>query len=133
MGAVTPNPATAVLQASDSLTIEGTVSTSAGDPPGSFSLLAYFEQASEAKWTRFGAQLCGFTKVAVGGGGASAPFALTLRVRDFEAFEPSTGDYEVMTGTYRVMLGTSADTAGKMGSFEVRVNGTYAWAWDFTQ
>ena len=65
------------------------------------------------------------------GGGAVTPFLITSRVRDFEAFEPATSDYEVMSGTYKIMLGTSADTAGQLGSAELKVNGTYTWNWDF--
>ncbi len=133
MGAVTPNPATTVFNAGDSLAISGTVATGAGDPPGSLALLAYFTQASVAKWTRFGSALCGFTKVSVPGGGGQAAFSLAVRVADFMAYEPDTGGYEVMSGVYKVSLGTSVDTAGLYGSVEVTVNGTYSWVWDFSK
>jgi hypothetical protein len=131
MGAVSPSPATTLFQASDTFTVAGTVTTGADSPPGAVSILLYFMQASTAKWTRFGPALCAFTKVVAAGGGAVTPFLITARVRDFEAFEPATSDYEVMSGTYKIMLGTSADTAGQLGSAELKVNGTYTWNWDF--
>ena len=133
MGAVTPDPSKTLFQANDTFTVSGTVTTSPGDPPGSVSVLLYFSQASVAKWTRYGALLCGFTKVVAAGNGGVTPFAITGRVRDFEAFEPTTGNFEVMTGVFKVMVGTSVDTAGQMESAELRVNGTYNWVWDFTK
>ena len=132
MGQVTPDPATTLFQASDSFSVAGTVTSAPGDQAGAVSVLLYFSQASVAKWTRFGVALCGFTKVVAAGDGASTPFVITARVRDFEAFEPSTGDFEVMSGVFKIMVGTSVDTAGSLGSVELKVNGTYTWEWDFT-
>jgi beta-glucosidase len=129
---ITPDPSTTLFQPSDSLTIQGEVSTGPGQPAGRVSILLYFSQRSASKWTRYQSQLFGFTKVSVPGNGGSAPFAITAQIRDLEAFEPDTGDFEVHTGQYEVKLGTSVD-APHAAAFDINVNGTYSWAWDFKE
>ena len=84
-------------------------------------------------------------------GGAPAPFSLIVRVRDWDAFDPDTGDFEVFSGNYTLVLATDATAAADEGAmpaetqllagraeaaiatFHVRVSGTYNWTWDFTQ
>ena len=127
---VAPNPATTTFAADDVFTVSGTVATGAGEPGGRVSILLYFAPRSATKWTRFGAQLFGFTKVACAAGGAATPWAITARVRDLEAFEPDTGDFEVTSGTFEVLVGTRVDKLQSVAT--VNVSGTYEWVWAFT-
>jgi len=128
---VSPDPSVTVFNAGDSFNVSGNVRSGRGDPSGRMSILLYFVQRNPTKWTRYGPQLFGFTKISVNGGGASTPFTITAAIRDMEAFEPATGDFEVQTGSYEVMVGTSVDTL-KTG-FYLQVNGTYTWKWDFSK
>ena len=138
--ALSPDPASTVFNADDSFTVAGVVATrAAADPASRLSLLLFFSQGSETKWTRFSHQLMAFTKVSVpGGAAAGAPFTITGKIRDLDAYEPAVGDYVVVTGSYFVTLAYSAEDV-MVGSnkfiaqWEIRVNGTYTWAWDFTQ
>jgi beta-glucosidase-like glycosyl hydrolase len=132
VGAVTisPDPTTYIFQPGDVYTISGTVSSKG--PDTRYTLLAFFSQKAPTKWARFGTALCAFTKIDVPANSASVPFTIVGRIADFDGFEPTTGDYEVFTGTYTVNLMETA--AGPThASFELLVNGTYNWSWDFAQ
>lgn len=124
------SPSSGVLAASDNFTVSGFVSSHG--PAGSISLLVYFSQNAPTKWARFGTQLMCFTKVHVPANSPGTPFTVACRVRDMEAYEPATGDYEVMTGQYTIKLGTDARSPA-LGQWTVSVQGTYEWVWDFTQ
>lgn len=91
---ITPNPATTVFSADDVFAVSGTVATRPGEPGGRVSILLYFTPRSSTKWTRFGAQLFAFTKVSCAADGVETPWTINARVRDLEAFEPDTGDFE---------------------------------------
>ena len=128
---MSPSPATTVFGVGDSLTLTGSVRVGAGERGGATSLLLYFVQRAPTKWTRYGKQLFGFTKVVVPDGGEAA-FALVARVKDLEAWEPATGDYEVQSGVYELFLG--GDVSGGMAfAATFNVSGSYTWAWDFTK
>jgi beta-glucosidase len=136
--ACAPPPATTLFQAGDSFTISGQVAAAgAADPASRLSLLLFFSQEAPTKYTRFGTQLMGFTKVTVPAGGAgSAPFALVAKVRDLDAFEPDIFDFVVYSGSYKLTLAFSAspeDLAKPLASFTINVNGTYTWSRDFTK
>ena len=123
--AVTPDPASTTFAAGDSFTVSGTVKTGAGEPGGRVSILLFFSPSSATKWTRFGPQLFAFTKVTCTAGGAETPWAIDAKVRDLEAFEPDTGDFEVTSGTYSVLVGTSVNKLTRVAV--VNVSGTYEW------
>jgi hypothetical protein len=125
----TPAVQGAVFTPADTLTITGRVAVAPGSPAGKLSLLAFYSLAEPTKWTRFATQLCGFTKVDVPATGDAA-FALTVKVRDFDAFEPDTNDYEVQSGLYTVSLATDA-AAKPLATFAMAVNGSYTWTWNF--
>lgn len=124
------NPSTGVLGANDTFTVSGSVSSQG--PAGKISLLVYFSQDAPTKWARFHTQLMCFTKVSVPANSAGTPFSVSCRVKDMEAYEPDTGDYEVMTGQYTIQLGTDMQSPA-LGQWTINVQGTYEWAWDFTQ
>ena len=125
-----PDPAGTRFTPADALTISGRVAVAPGSPAGKLSLLAFYSLAAPTKWTRVATALCGFTKVDVPASG-DAPFALVVRVRDFDAFEPATGDYEVQSGSYTVTLQAGDAASAPLASFVLMVNGSYTWAWDF--
>jgi beta-glucosidase-like glycosyl hydrolase len=133
-----PAPATTLFQAADSFTISGSVAAAGGaDPSSRLSLLLFFSQVAPTKYTRFDHQLMGFVKVSVPPGrDGAAPFSLVAKVRDFDAFEPDVFDYVVYSGTYKIVLAYSAapaDLDTPLFSATISVNGTYAWARDFTK
>ena len=124
-----------LLQATDSITITGTVATkSPSDPAARLSLLLFYSQEAPTKYTRFGQQLFGFTKVSVPAGGVGTTFSLSAKVRDLDAFEPDVFDYVVYTGTYIVKLVLTAEfSQPALAQFTLNVNGTYTWERDFKQ
>lgn len=129
---ISPDPASTTFTPTDTFTVSGTVSATAG-PAGRLSLLLFFSQNAPTKWVRYGKQLVGFGKVSVPASGAgSAAFNITARIADFDAYEPATGDYEVMGGSYSVQLATDA-AAAPIASWTLAVNGSYSWTWDFSQ
>ena len=95
-----PPPASTLFQAGDSFVISGQVAAAAPtDPASRLSLLLFYSQNAPTKYTRFDHQLMGFVKVSVPAGGAgSAPFSLTAKVRDLDAFDLDANDYVVYTG-----------------------------------
>ena len=114
----------------DTFIVSGTVATAAGDPAARVSLLVFYSQNAPTKWVRYSQQLTGFGKFDVpANGGVGAPFSIPVRVRDFDAYEPEVEDFVVYTGTYTVTLGFSATET--IASWQVAVNGTYSWTWDF--
>lgn len=127
--ALTPGGDGAVVDADATLTVTGRIA-SAG-PAGKVSLLLYYSQNAPTKWARFGTQLFAFGKFDVPADSAGTPFSFSARVRDMDAYEPATGDYEVFTGAYSVTLGTCA-TCPALAQWTVNVNGTYTWIWDYT-
>ena len=128
---ITPDPATTVFSADSVFTVTGTVATGAGEPGGKVSILLYFAPRSATKWTRFGAQLFAFTKVACAAGGVETPWSITARVRDLEAFEPDTGDFEVTSGWFEVSVGARVDKL--QGVAPIFVSGSYNFTWNFTK
>ena len=128
--ALAPPPSGGAYTPADTLTFTGTIA-SAG-PAGKLSLLAFYSQDAPTKWARFQQQLCGFGKWDVPADSPGVPFTLTARVADLDAYEPATGDYEVMTGNYTVKIATDA-SGPAVATFTFAVAGTYTWIWDFTQ
>ena len=112
----------------DVLSVSGTLSSTG--PAGALSLLLFCSQNAPTKWARFGPQLCGFSKFALPANAAAVPFALSARVRDLEAYEPTTAAFEVYTGSYTVSLATDAGS-NPLASWTVEVTGSYEWTWDF--
>jgi beta-glucosidase len=127
--ALTPGGDGAVVGADAELTVSGTLA-SAG-PAGKMSLLLYYSQNAPTKWARFGTQLFAFGKFDVPANSKGTPFSFSARVRDMDAYDPDTADYEVFSGAYTVTLGTCA-TCPALAKWTVNVNGTYTWAWDYT-
>ena len=148
------SPSSGAVGPDDVLTITGTAAVVGAGPSGDLTLHAYYAQDAPTKYSRFTKALCGFTRVTVPAGGGHAPFSITIAVRDLDAFEPDTGDYEVYTGTYTITVATDAGVADAglaaapsahvvtelthgmgppIATFKVAVNGTYTWTWDFTQ
>jgi hypothetical protein len=125
------NPATTTLQAGDSFNVSGVIS-SVG-PAGKISLLVYFSQNAPTKWTRYMNQLCAFGKFSLPADASNVPFSIAVKVRDFEAYEPATTDFEVQTGIYTVSLKTDVESSAIASFSNVNVNGTYTWVWDYTK
>jgi beta-glucosidase-like glycosyl hydrolase len=125
------NPSTTTLQADDSFNVSGLIS-SVG-PAGKISLLIYFSQNAPTKWTRYINQLCAFGKFSLPADASNVPFSIAVKVRDFEAYEPDTKDYEVQTGIYTVSLKTDVQSPAIASFTNVNVNGTYTWVWDYTK
>jgi len=124
-----PNPSAHVFNANDTFTISGQIASTG--PAGKLTLLLFFSQNAPTKWARFERALAGFGKFAVPADSTGTAFSFSASVRDFDAYEPATSDYEVYTGTYTVWLATDA-TAAPLASWTLKVQGSYSWVWDFS-
>lgn len=128
--AISPNPSTTIFTYNDTFTVSGSITTTTG-PAGRLSLLLFFSQNAPTKWVRYEQQLVGFGKFDIpAANNGTSNFAITARIKDMDAYEPDTEDYELQTGNYTVTLReTSVSTP--IATWTLAVNGTYTWVWDF--
>jgi beta-glucosidase-like glycosyl hydrolase len=127
--ALSPDPNSHVFTPTDTFTVSGQVTVTKG-PAGSLPLLLFYSLAAPTKWTRYTQQLCAFSKVSVAAQG-STNFTIVGRIRDLDAFEPDTFEYEIQTGKYYINLALDAQSK-PLKTWEINVSGTYDWTWDFT-
>lgn len=135
---VSPDPYQHVFNVNDTITINGFI-TSDG-PAGKLSLLAFYYQNAPTKWARYENQLTGFGKFVIpanagkaGSGNAPVPYSVVVKVSDWDAFEPATGDYEVQTGSYTLSLRYDLSSTNPVIGwvYNINVTGTYTFAWNF--